>query len=472
MVPSALPGVQPAAELHRLTGTAPEGSTTGNSAIEFNPTPPTLPDYTRLGAQLPVSGIPTALNPPTRTGGTPEVMDLFPHWRVGYDKAFVIAPVDPQKTPFELRINGTFQARYTGFARSREFWVDSAGQTLPINNRNDIQIPRALFNISGYMYDERLTYQVFLGGSSAQQGLTLILPNIGYKADKAFWFHAGFGRIPFGAEFVIPDFTTQFVDRSMATTFFQPDFANGLWATGELTDHLKYWSMLANGVSTYSIQFTQLDNKFVLGHAFFWDAVGEYGNWIADLEYHEDLAVRYTPSFLWAPERGQPTGLPFTEANFPRLSDGTMVTQTGALAPGVTVNTFNQYGMAHALAMKYRGFSFFGEWLGQWYQGFHATGPIPKDKLNLFNNGFTVQAGCFLIPKQLEVVARSSQVYGPNGHAEEYTGGVNYYHKGNPFNTINFDIGEIVHNPAANVFTGLVPGQTGLLARLQWEVGF
>jgi hypothetical protein len=51
-------------------------------------------------------------------------------------------------------------------------------------------------------------------------------------------------------------------------------------------------------------------------------------------------------------------------------------------------------------------------------------------------------------------------------------GGLNYYHNRTPFNTISRDVVQIVHDPAANVFTGPVPGQTGLLARLQWEVGF
>ncbi len=101
MVPSGLPGTQPAAELHRLTGTGPSGT----SDVHYNPNPPTVPDYTQIGVPLPnaslASGATQAMIRRLQTGGTPEVYQLFPHWRVGWDKGFVIAPVDSEKTPFE-----------------------------------------------------------------------------------------------------------------------------------------------------------------------------------------------------------------------------------------------------------------------------------------------------------------------------------------------------------------------------------
>src|SRR5262245_36104541 len=101
MVPTALPGTQPAAELHRLTGSG----STGTSDVHYNPNPPTVPDYTQIDAPLPntslASGATQAMIRRLQTGGTPEVYQLFPHWRVGWDKGFVIAPVDPEKTPFE-----------------------------------------------------------------------------------------------------------------------------------------------------------------------------------------------------------------------------------------------------------------------------------------------------------------------------------------------------------------------------------
>jgi hypothetical protein len=477
MVQSPPPGTRPLAELHRITGSAPPGGTMGNSAVEYNPNAPTLPDYTELGVSLPNAsqgyGATQAMIRRLQTGGTPEVYDLFPHWRAGWSKGFVIAPVDPQKTPFELRINGTFQARYTGFARDSEFFINSSGQAIPVHNRNDVQFPRALLSISGYAYDENLTYDLWLGASTGSESVMLFLPALGYRVCKEFYPRVGVGRVPFGSEFIIADFTTQLVDRSMATAFFAGDFAIGLWATGQLTEKFGYWTMLANGLQTYAIDFQQLDNQFIFGHANIWDPIGKYGTFISDLEYHEDPAVRMVQSYLWAPERGQPTGQPFQEAIFPRLSDGQFVTNPGALAPGVTVNSFNQYGLAQSVQFKYRGFSFFGEWIGQWFQGFRTTGGnLPKENRNIFNNGFTAQSGYFVVPKRFEVLARTSHVFGPQGNGSEYSVGCNYFIKGNPFNKISMDFQRVHNVPSFQEFNGYVPGQSGFIGRLQWELGF
>jgi hypothetical protein len=408
---------------------------------------------------------------PAPTGGTPAVDGLFPHWRVGYHHGFVIAPVNPEETPFELRVNGTFQFRYTGFARSDQTWTDSAGEVRDIDNRNDIQMPRSLVVLNGYAHDPNLVYTIWIGGTTNEPG-ALILPDVGYKVSEAFIPHIGIGRIPFGSEFIIPDFTTQFVDRSMATTFFQADFALGLSAFGKLNPKHSYWVMLANGQSSYAIPAVDLDTHFVGAGAYYWDPIGEYGKIIPDLEYHECPALRFCTSGLLAPQRAQPNGEPFPEADYVRLSDGTPLVETGALAPGVTVNSFNEYGLAQSVQFKYRGLSLFGEGLFQWLNGFGADGVIPNDRLNLFTSGYTLQGGYFITPHALEVGLRTSQVYGQFGRAQEYTGGLTYYFQGHPLHKVSLDVQRLLNNPGDNYFTGYTAGQSGFMTRLQYEIGF
>ena len=46
-----------------------------------------------------------------------------------YDGGFRIRPFDPERSPFELKINGWIQFRHHGFARDAESWTDDSGVT-------------------------------------------------------------------------------------------------------------------------------------------------------------------------------------------------------------------------------------------------------------------------------------------------------------------------------------------------------
>ena len=77
-----------------------------------------------------------------------------------------------------------------------------------------------------------------------------------------------------------------------------------------IENKLKYCSMAGTGTHTFATPVVQLDNTFVFAHMFIFDPVGKYGDFIPDLEYHEEPAIRMVQSYLWAPERGQPNGSP------------------------------------------------------------------------------------------------------------------------------------------------------------------
>ena len=64
-----------------------------------------------------------------------------------------------------------------------------------------------------------------------------------------------------------------------------------------------------------------------------------------------------------------------------RLSDGTIITTPGFLAPGVTLLSYDISLAAIDLAWKYRGLGLSSEIYFQDLSGFQATGPLPIEPM-------------------------------------------------------------------------------------------
>ena len=62
-----------------------------------------------------------------------------------------------------------------------------------------------------------------------------------------------------------------------------------------------------------------------------------------------------------------------------RLSDGVYAFDIGALASGVTVRNLDYDEVAMDAGLKYRGFTFQGEYYVRRLSNFDATGPVPMD---------------------------------------------------------------------------------------------
>lgn len=146
------------------------------------------------------------------------------------------------------------------------------------------------------------------------------------------------------------------------------------------------------------------------------------------------------------------------------LSDGTLITTPGALAPGVTLLSYDISLAALDLAWKYRGLGLSTEMYAQDLLGLRGTGPLPIGSTNACG-GF-LQGGWFFVPPKGEVHARSSYVSRAYDSGYEMAGGFDwFYRQGNESLRFTPDAAWLDGSPAGQNRTGYLAGQTGFLLR-------
>ncbi|GIW92135.1 MAG: hypothetical protein KatS3mg110_0176 [Pirellulaceae bacterium] len=394
-----------------------------------------------------------------------------PAWFAGYNRGFIIRPSDAEQNPYELRINGRIQFRHVGFARDIDQWVDNAGVVRPVMNRNDFEIERGRLEFRGFFHDPNLQFYINLDADTDDKHVVIFHDFwMNYKFSDALDVYIGKAFVPGSRDWLSGSTRTRFTDRSMATTFFRPDRTLGIWVIGEPRDNLFYRVMVGNGFNTTDLTPSEIDTRFVYSGSM-WAHLGDYGDGYSDLEWHEEPAAQIGHSFTFASDDGRDaSGRPLAEENFVRLSDGTRLTQTGALAPGVTVDHFEIYLYTVDAAFKYRGFSANAEYFFRWLRSIRGDGPLPLH--SMYDNGFYAEAGYFLIPERFEIIARLSQIYGAFGDAQQYAGGFNWFVDGTHNRKLTFEAAKLNHNPANNSGPNLRAGDDGLLFQTQLQLAF
>lgn len=389
----------------------------------------------------------------------------------GYDRGFFIDSTD--NDAFRLKINLQNQFRYFGFGRTQSEWVDATGATERIANRNDFEINRGRLIFSGHAIDPDLNYYANLDYASlGDDRVTILLAWLNYRFNRGFDLYFGKGKVPGGREWLLTSMYTMSPDRSLATTFFRPSITTGIWAKGEPLDRLYYQAMVGNGFNTTSAGFRDLDTNFVYSANTWWEPLGEFGGLYSDLSFHEQLAVRTGASLTTSRQSATQFDSQSPEETFIRLSDGTDLTRVGALAPGVQVTDYSLYLATFDAATKLRGVSLSGEYFLRWLTDIRGDGPIATDRRDLFDHGFHLQAGAFVVPKRVELFARSSTVLGPFGKGAEYAAGFNFFVRGTENWRFTFDVTRVIDSPAAQIRTGYEAGATGVLIRGQLQTMF
>jgi hypothetical protein len=388
-----------------------------------------------------------------------------------YDNGFLIRPVDPKRNPFELKVNAWIQFRHHAFDRDVETWTDNAGVTRPVRNRNAWDIERGRLIFSGYALDERLTYFIHLDGDT-DGGEAVDFFDYWWAWEFSDRFQVQFGKRKVAAsrQWLLSARNTRFVDRPMANDFFRPDRTVGVFGIGRLGDNGHYEVMVGNGYRTANLPPSETDNRFAFAATNYWDPLGDFGRQIVDYESTRDPLIRLGHSFVYASQERIVDGVTVVEPGFLRLSDGTQLTAVGALAPGVTVSQYDIYFYGIDAAAKWQGWSVNAEAFFQWLEDIRGDGPLPTT--DLFQRGFYVEGGRFLVPQKLDINFRYSQVSGVFGNASEIAAGLNWFPLESSNMKISFDVTSLDGSPLQNTTSDILVGDDGVLFRTQFQAEF
>jgi hypothetical protein len=392
--------------------------------------------------------------------------------QIGYDKGLYLRYSNARSQSFELKTNARIQVRHIAFSRAEESWTDQAGIVRAIRNRNYLDIERSRLVFSGHAFAPEIKYFVQVDGDT-DDGHTVEFFDFwwGYQFSAACQIQLGKRKVPAVRNWLLPAFDTRLADRPMAADFFRPDRTVGLWLVGQPTERLHYELMVGDSYRAINTPPADLNNQFAFAGTVSWDPLGPYGNGVVDFEQACSPVVRVGHSWTYAAQSGvDESGRPLRESDFVRLSDGTRLTQIGALAPGATVNRYDILLNAVDLAVKYQGWSLNAEYFWQQIGRLRADLHVPY--ADLFQHGYYVEAGFFVIPQRLELNAHYSRVSGEFATRNEYTGGFRWYFQQGKNLHFAFDVTALDGSPLNNTGSDILVGDDGVLFRSQFQGTF
>ena len=386
----------------------------------------------------------------------------------GYDKGFFIEQIDRSKSgnSFLLRHSTRFQFRYNAF--------DSDG---PNPDENNLEIERVRPKFAGYMFWPHMEYELQLDIDNDDED-RVELYNAFFRyafSEPLGWANemavkVGLWKMPLFRQEYTSDGRLMLVDRSMANEFFNIDHSVAVGLEGEwkTAPRPTWWHLnVLNGFDTDGRspgRAGDLDRNFGYLARVYTDLVGEWGkDEEPDLSYHECPAIRVgaNGAFTHIDSEGMAEFRTFRVVDSgDRLSD---------LVPGLEEFAVWLYGVD--AGFKYRGLSVLSEFY------FRNIFDVDGASLpNLFDHGYYVQVGYFIIPEKLELTSRHSRIVGNSGtlggndqSADEVGGGFNYYIKGHNLK-IQFDVLSYNGTPVSSSSAQLRPGDDGVLYRalVQW----
>ncbi|MFM8220082.1 MAG: hypothetical protein ACKOJF_14315, partial [Planctomycetaceae bacterium] len=299
------------------------------SAPEFAPEPP--PALPLEPTEWPVESATPSVGD-TGWGPARATPGLFTGegWHAGYDRGFVITPAAGNDSPFSLRITNQTMFRYAGFLTERENWIDTAGIEHQLADFSNFQIPRGRLSFAGKALLPALGYQLTIDYNTVSSdpiGFRAYI--LSYEFSEALVLHAGQNKVPGSREWLTSAFQVQGPDRSLATTFFRPSLSQGVWITGSGFEQVHYHLMLSNGFNTSNLPARELNVSPCWSGSVWWEPWGEFGKDASDLQWHDSPALRLGTSQTYVADRGSQSNSGSPENSLLRLSDGTVITNTG-----------------------------------------------------------------------------------------------------------------------------------------------
>lgn len=409
--------------------------------------------------------IPSACPPPQKSFQPTDLQRLF---NAGYNNGIFLR-LQEQKQSFEIRTNLRSQFRVVSFSRQDESWTDSAGVTREIESRQNFDIERLRLVFSGHAFTPELKYLVQLDGDTdSNNRLSAIDGWAAWHFSDLVELQFGKRKVPGTRNWMLGAFETRLADRPFANEFFRPSRTTGIWAVGDPTETTHYELMVGQGFNTEGLTPAETGNNFATAMTAWWNVIGDYGpNRPTDFEVHDDLAVRIGGSWVSSLE-GTP-GKQLEEADFLRLTDGTRVTDPGALAAGATVESFDVTLLALDAAFKYRGVSANAEYFWRSVTDLKANLPVPD--VGLQHGGY-IEGGFFVLPKELELNSQFALVTGQTGSRTSYATGFSYFPRKSQYLKLTLDATLIDGSPVNSTGSDILVGDDGILVRAQCQVVF
>jgi hypothetical protein len=396
--------------------------------------------------------------------------------RVGYSNGFVIASSEqpelvPEDAPFLLRINGWGQFRHTV--------RDSNG---PNRDLNQFQLKRARVVLAGHAFTPDFGYFVQVDGRSTSGEDIRILDyfltyDLGHDklglSQRALQLRTGMYKIPFTMARWLSAREFEFADRSMASMYFDVNRSLACGLLGESSEGWFPWTWetaVFNGLVTGGAETGSsgdLDENFAFSGRLACHPTGEWGpGQLADFEGHETVATRAGIAFAASTIAGR------NLSEFDRVR----VVDSGRTLSSILPPEVDQYRVALFcvdFSWKYRGWS---STLEYYFRTIDDSAPAAVP--SLFDHGFWLQAGKFVVPGKMQLLARWSRVQGDSGtlgalqqSAEETAGGcVWYFREQNAKLTI--DATYLNGAPINSAALDIAPGDRGWLYRTQMQFAF
>lgn len=398
--------------------------------------------------------------------------------RVGYDGGFVIASKHDQQLntdsyPYRLKINGWGQLRDTVF---------NSENSSP--DLNQLQLKRARIIFSGNAFSTDLDYFVQLDArSSSGDNIRILDYYCDYDLAHNLWdctrgtlgIKAGLYKMPFSLARQLSGKELEFADRSMSSIYFDVNRSLGAGvygATNSLPLPIHWELAMFNGLVTGGAETGSsgtLDNNNAFSGRVYLFPSGDWGaGQLADFKVHQSLASRVGAAFaVTTIDRAGST-------EFASLRTVDSGLQLSSLLPA-DVECYNvaQYSMDASL--KYLGYSVTGEYYFRNVNGFRGNNAyIP----NLFDSGFWLQCGKFVIPQKLELLSRWSRVTGRSGtlgianqSSDEFAAGAVWYFREQHLKLTTdatYLNGAAINSSALDIAAGNV----GWLFRTQFQFSF
>jgi hypothetical protein len=362
----------------------------------------------------------------------------------------------------ELNLSGYLAARFLDQMPAQQTAFDHLGRPIQVTPRKDFQFHRVMLFSQGWLFSPKFLYSTFLW-TVQDTNQVAVGGALYYNFGEIMTLGLGWNAYPGTQSLQGSHPYWESYDRVMADEFFRPYFSQGVFAKGNLLPKLEYRWMFGNNNSNLDVPALKLDRNLSAGAALTWyPTTGEFGprGAFGDYENHQNLATRFNLAYTYSPEDrqaavGTTSGINTTL----RLSDSLNVFDTGALAPGVTVERAHYQMVSAAAGMKYHGLWVQGEGYGRLLDHFIANGTLPVTEVR--DSGFYVQLADMIVPKRFELYGGTSYIFGQYGNSKEFIVGTNYY----PWNTRNIRLNTQLinadHSPVNSTFGFYIGHQTG-----------